>query len=965
MPFLSSPSDVDGTNGYVLLGTGGGDNVEAVAIIGDVNGDGIADFLVGATGVGVNQPYAGAAYLVYGTRDGHARFTDLADLTAQQGFRIDGIGQDDRLGGRVAAAGDLNGDGLADFIVTASQHQLGGGDYVGYVVFGRSDFGATLDVSTLDGSNGFTVRPASQVYDADVRFASAGDVNGDGIDDLLIGEPQNDTGGYGAGALHVVFGTDQGFDADLDLSALDGSNGFTIYGSEYQGLGYNVSSAGDINGDGFADIVVSVDVYGGAFDGGYGGYAPTTMDKAYVIFGSDTGFAAEVSLADLDGTNGFVLTSSNQDNAFGGEVGSAGDFNGDGFDDLIISDISDDEDAEDSGAVYLVFGRAGGFAASLDVSEIQGQVGFRIGGVGERSKVGQLLAAGDLNGDGLDDLIATMPSPDSENVYTGGVYVVFGSKLPLGDDLRYADLSAGDGFLIAGVTNKIFGLSVSSGGDVNGDGVEDMILGAQYGADFAGAAFVIFGQRDDAETQSGAGGADSLEGGGGDDSLSGLGGKDVLYGLIGSDLLDGGDGADALYGGSGADDLIGGLGGDLLDGGTGADSMAGGTGDDTYIVDDALDVTTELGGEGSDRVRASVTITLGAEIENLTLQGAGDIGGTGNGLNNVLDGNSGANSLNGGGGNDLIKGGAGDDVLNGGTGIDQLLGGIGADDLDGADDNDRLEGGDGNDTILGGAGVDILDGGADNDTLTGGLGADQLLGGAGTDTLNGGDGNDTLNGGLGADAMTGGVGDDVFLVDDAGDTTVELAAQGVDQVRASISVTLGDNIETLILEGAGNLNGTGNGLANTLNGNSGANVLDGLGGSDLLKGGDGIDTLIGGTGNDILVGGAGADSFAVRQESVYFSRVPGGRVLEIDTISDFSTAQGDFIDFSAIDAIASTGGDDAFLLVGAFNGNAGQMTLSFASGTTTLRLDTDGDGLADYLMKINGDVRADSGGWVL
>ncbi|MDB5472531.1 MAG: hypothetical protein JWR84_4091 [Caulobacter sp.] len=739
MPFLSSPSDVDGTNGYVLLGSGGGDNVEAVAILGDVNGDGIADFLVGATGVAANQPYAGAAYVVYGTRDGHPHFTALADLTAAQGFRIDGPGANDRLGQTVSSAGDLNGDGLADFVVTADHRELGSTDSVGYVVFGRSDFGAVLDLTTLDGSNGFTIRPAGQMYDADVRFASAGDVNGDGIDDLLIGEKSNTTGGDYAGALHVVFGTDQGFDASFDLNTLDGSNGFTIYGSEYQQLGYSLSSAGDLNGDGFADIVVGIDIYGGSYGGGggygYGGYGdPTPMDKVYVIFGSGAGFAAQVSLGDLDGTNGFVITSSNMDNAFGGEVGSAGDFNGDGFDDLLISDISDDEDAQDSGAVYVVFGRAGGFAASFDVADIHGETGFRIGGVGDHSKVGQVLAAGDLNGDGLDDIVATLPSPDAGNAYTGGVYVVFGSRLPLGDDLRYADLAAGDGFLIAGVTNKIFGLSVSAGGDVNGDGVDDMIIGAQYGAQFAGAAFVVYGQMDDGETRSGAGGADSLEGGGGDDSLSGLGGKDLLYGLNGADGLDGGDGNDRLYGGAGLDVLTGGLGNDILDGedgddqlaagdgadklfgglgvdtlqggagadrmdggtgadnldggadndyldgGLGADAMTGGLGNDVFIVDNAADTTTEADGQGYDIVRTALDgWVLGANIEGLELQGSGDIDGSGNAGANNLQGNSGANTLSGLAGADTLNGGDGDDIIIGGLGNDLLRGGLGAD----------------------------------------------------------------------------------------------------------------------------------------------------------------------------------------------------------------------------------------------------------------------------------------------
>jgi Ca2+-binding RTX toxin-like protein len=656
----------------------------------------------------------------------------------------------------------------------------------------------------------------------------------------------------------------------------------------------------------------------------------------------------------------------------GRSVSSAGDINGDGVSDLIIGARSADPNGNFSGASYVVFGNSAGFAANLDLSTLDGSNGFQINGVAANHGSGtSVAAAGDINGDGFDDLIIGAPSASPHGSNSGASYVVFGKDTPFIANLNLSSLDGTNGFTINGVGAFNFsGGSVASAGDVNGDGVDDLIIGARYADPNGinhGSTYVLYGRAPPiAVVETGTPGDDAYSGGALGDNLGGAGGADTLNGLDGDDLLDGGDGADQLFGGAGLDDLVGGLGADLLDGGAGADGMAGGGGDDTYIVDDAGDVVAEALSAGSDRVRASVSFILGDNLENLTLEGTGDIAGTGNSLNNVLDGNSGANTLSGGGGSDLIKGGAGDDVLSGGVGADQLLGGIGEDDLDGEDDNDRLEGGDGNDTILGGTGNDILDGGADNDSLTGGTGADQLLGGSGIDSLNGGDGNDTLNGGVGGDAMTGGLGDDIYFVDDAGDTTIEAASQGSDQVRATISVTLADNIEILVLQGIGNLNGTGNGLANTLNGNDGNNVLDGLGGSDLLKGGLGADTIIGGTGNDTLVGGIGADSFVVRQESVYSSLIPGGRVMEVDTVSDFFTAQGDFVDLTAIDAIAATGGvNDAFVLVGAFSGQAGQMTLTFGGGTTTLRLDTDGDGTADYLMKINGNVTADSAGWLL
>jgi len=441
----------------------------------------------------------------------------------------------------------------------------------------------------------------------------------------------------------------------------------------------------------------------------------------------------------------------------------------------------------------------------------------------------------------------------------------------------------------------------------------------------------------------------------------------TLTGNDGNNVLDGGDGADKLYGGLGADDLIGGAGGDLLDGGVGADDMNGGIGDDTYVVDNIGDLISETGGSGQDRVRAAISYTLGADLENLQLTGSGNINGTGNTANNQLDGNAGSNTLSGGGGNDIIRGNGGTDDLLGEDGSDMLYGGDGNDEVYGGASNDLLYGEAGEDTLEGGAGVDTLDGGADNDILRGDAGADQLLGGSGDDSLYGGADNDVLTGGAGTDTLYGGTGDDTFIIDAGLDTLVELANEGTDTVRASVSYTLGANIERLnLVEGAGAIDGTGNTLANTMTGNSAANVLNGAEGADIIRGEGGNDTLIGGTGLDILVGGLGADTFLVRQESVFLSSNPQGRTIETDSISDLIRAQGDIVDLSDIDANAATAGiNEAFTLVASFSNQAGQMTLAFAAGVTTLLLDVDGDSQADYRLRMDGDVRGDSGFWVL
>lgn len=183
---------------------------------------------------------------------------------------------------------------------------------------------------------------------------------------------------------------------------------------------------------------------------------------------------------------------------------------------------------------------------------------------------------------------------------------------------------------------------------------------------------------------------DTMTGGIGNDTLIGRAGDDIIRGETGDDSLIGENGNDTLDGGAGYDYLDGGAGHDTLNGGSGLDSLYGGSGNDTYIVDNTGDMVYENINEGTDTVRSSVTYTLSANVENLTLTGIATINGTGNSLNNSLTGNSANNRLTGGTGNDTLNGGAGIDLLYGGEGNDRILGGTG---------NDILYGGNGSDTF--------------------------------------------------------------------------------------------------------------------------------------------------------------------------------------------------------------------------------------------------------------------------
>ena len=252
------------------------------------------------------------------------------------------------------------------------------------------------------------------------------------------------------------------------------------------------------------------------------------------------------------------------------------------------------------------------------------------------------------------------------------------------------------------------------------------------------------------------------------------------------------------------------------------------------MVDNSGDVVTENANEGADTVRSSVSWTLGANVENLTLTGASDITGTGNAGNNIIIGNDGSNALYGMNGNDTLSGGAGNDLLDSGAGNDAMDGGAGNDTyvVDSLSDTVTELAGQGTDTVSTGLTYTLGDN-VENLTLTGtedinGTGNalnNVITGNSGNNVLMGLEGNDTLNGGEGPDTMTGGTGDDIYVVDNTGDIVTENADEGTDTVQSAIDYTLGDNLENLTLTGTASINGTGNELNNVITGNSGANIL--------------------------------------------------------------------------------------------------------------------------------------------
>ena len=473
------------------------------------------------------------------------------------------------------------------------------------------------------------------------------------------------------------------------------------------------------------------------------------------------------------------------------------------------------------------------------------------------------------------------------------------------------------------------GYSVSAAGDVNGDGIDDLIVGAPRGGNGgtnAGQAYVIYGSRS-------------------------FGPQPPINGTTGDDTLTGTADADAINGGEGND---------VLDGGAGADALNGGVGNDIYIVDDAGDVVTEGSGEGTDSVETTLAAyTLTANVEILEYTGAGAFIGTGNALANIIVGGANGDTLSGLDGNDTLGGEAGNDILNGGNG------------------NDRLNGGVGNDSMNGGAGDDILvinvgdpRNGADSDIATGGDGIDTLLIDAGSNSIG-----------------IGGIFPYILAADIENVQTVSAGFVGI-QLNALDNLMSGSTSGDFVFAGAGNdtiyaRSGDdtvyGEDGIDRLFGEAGQDTLVGENGNDLLYGGGDDDQLVGGAGNDTLYGEAGADRLSggagtdqyyggLGADMFTFATVGETTIIiaTADRIRDFSRAQGDRIDVFGIDAIAG-GTNDAFTFIGtsAFTQTAGQLRYQIVGGETRISGDVDGDGVADVLIRVDGAQMLVGGDFIL
>jgi Ca2+-binding RTX toxin-like protein len=797
----------------------------------------------------------------------------------------------------------------------------------------------------------------------DVLTGTASDdtINGLGGNDTLSGGDGNDilVGGAGADAMDGGNGTDTASYAGSTAVTIDlktGVNTGDALGDTYTNIEKFLGSSGadtfisgvgadDLNGGGGVDTVsyatssaaVTVDLTAGTGVGGdAAGDVLTSIEKVVGSAFADT-LSSSTSANVLQGGTG-------NDVYFVGNSGvTVTESAGEGTDEVrtALASLALAVNVEN-----LTYTGAATFSGTGNASD-----NLLTGGSGADTLSGAAGSDTLIGGDGNDILIG---GAGADNL-SGGIGI---------DTASYAGSAA---------------LTINLKTGVNtGDAVGDTYAGIEKYLGTSNADTFVSGTT-----------ADDLNGGAGVDTIDYSSSTGAVTVDLSAGTGSGGDAAGDIL--TAFEKVIGSASSDTLTSATASTTLQGGAGNDLYFVGASSVTVTEIASEGTDEVRTSLaSLTLAANVENLSYTGVATFAGTGNALDNVITGGTGADTLSGAAGVDTLNGGDGNDVLIGGAGADVLNGGLGLDSASyagsaaltidlktGASTGDatgdvynsieKFVGTANADTFISGAAADTLDGGAGTDTinyatsaaavtvdLTAGTG---VGGDAGGDVLTafekvvGSAFSDILTSSTTSTTLQGGAGDDTYIVGSTGVTITESASEGTDEVRtalATLSIASSANVENLTYTGSTAFTGTGNAIDNVISGGIGADSLTGGAGNDTLNGGDGNDTLIGGAGADMLNGGIGTD----------IASYAGSAALTLDLKTGASTGDATGDVYNSIEKYVGTANADTFI------SGAAADTLDGGAGTDTINYGTSAAAVTVNLTAGTG-VGGDAAGDVL